>query len=151
MHRDAKLAAYWSFADGIEQVRVARRDAIVLVLGAHEQFDAGVATLLVEQLEEVSLPVHHGYELRVGHLASHFGAVTKTQDPVEGLLLFDGDVLGGSGILLRFRHRSNALSPKHTERDSFGGDRQGRVKVKLGTTCLHIPADPAIPITKLQR
>ena len=121
-HMDEKPALHSAASGAVEQVEFIVRDAVMHC--AHQQIDLVASTLLVEQLEEVRLPIHHADQPRVGQLGGHLDAIAQSFDPTESLLLFDRDGARGSIVALGFGRRCVASSAQHAQRQALGGHGQ---------------------------
>jgi hypothetical protein len=63
-HIDARLALHRALSDRREEIEFVVGGAVML--GAHQQIHAACVSLLVKQLEDVCLAIHHADRARIG-------------------------------------------------------------------------------------
>ncbi len=59
------------------------------MLGTDQDINAGVFTLLIEELKKISFPITHINDLRLSHGASQLHQVAMMLDPDKGLFFLD--------------------------------------------------------------
>lgn len=125
-HRDGQAALGRTASGLVEQAALLGDETVVL--GAHQQVDLVALSLLVEQLEEVGLAVHHADHPGLGHARRGLLALAQPVDPVKGLLVLDRHARCGSLLIGAYRRRLQARI-EHAQRQALAGERQRGVQV----------------------
>ena len=62
------------------------------MLGSDQDINAGIFTLLIEELEEIGFPITDVNYIRLWHGASQFHQITMMFNPDKGLFFLDRDL-----------------------------------------------------------
>ena len=128
-HMDAQLALNGALPDGVEEMAFVAGGAVMLC--AYQQINAAASSLLVEQLVEVGLPVHHADLARGGQLGCQCAALAKSLDPGEGLLVFDRYRRRAAELIIRSGRGRRTLRAQEPQRQR--GQHQRRMQVQPAT------------------
>ena len=120
-------------AQGLKQLRGALGETAVM-LGAHEHLDPVQAALLVEQLEEIGLPIHDADHPRLAaHRRRRLLDIAQTVGPTPHLAgLVWRQRRGGFRVLRRLpaTRRRIETATQHPQRQPLAIDRQGQMQMQ---------------------